>query len=123
MEDEVDEETEKVLFEVAGVRMKDLQGPGASQLEARQSEEASKVASMLPSVVFHVCFTNQILKLLHFIKHGLILLLSVLLLVFHLLQYLRQVAMSTSSKTDSTSHLAILRISGNAAYFFFKLFW
>lgn len=58
MEDEVDEETEKVLFEVAGVRMKDLQGPGASQLEARQSEEASKVASMLPSVVCLVCFTN-----------------------------------------------------------------
>lgn len=58
MEDEVDEETDKVLFEVAGVRMKDLQGPGASQLEAKQTKEASQVASMLPSISFLVCFTN-----------------------------------------------------------------
>ena len=123
MQEEADEETDKVLFEVAGVRMADLQGPGTDKLEANQAKEASQVAAKLPSVSFLVCETNSSLKLLHFVEHRLVLLFSVLLLVLHLLQYLRQVSMSICVSGATEAYLAIFRISGKAAYFFFKLFW
>ena len=50
LDDAADEETDKVLMEVAGVKLADLKDAGTRQVEARQQQEAQQTMSALPSV-------------------------------------------------------------------------
>ena len=50
IEAEVDEEADKVLFEVAGVTLQDLKNAGTSKLAEKQFNDAAKQTAALPSI-------------------------------------------------------------------------
>ena len=55
IEAEVDEEADKVLFEVAGVTLQDLKTAGTSKLAEKQFNDAAKQTAALPSVYCPFC--------------------------------------------------------------------
>ena len=55
IEAEVDEETDKVLFEVAGMTLQDLKNAGTNKLAEQQFNDAAKRTAALPSVYCPFC--------------------------------------------------------------------